>query len=143
MELGSDFTPSPSPSSDDSRSSAFVPKDEPADLDDDIKPDLSGEEDTKPAKKRKTTKNTPSPAKKNGGSKGGAWTGNEDWAMFTLIHPKVGTSWAAVAEAVGRDAKVSTRCTTRSKRSDSQSCQNRYAVISKRLEPAIKSISGA
>ncbi|KAL1408424.1 hypothetical protein Q8F55_005236 [Vanrija albida] len=56
-----------------------------------------------------------------------AWTGDEDWAMFKLVHPKAKVDWAAVALAVGngRDAK---------------SCSNRYYAWSKKLEAAIKSM---
>jgi hypothetical protein len=106
LELGSDFTPSPSPSTDDSRSSAFCPKDEPIDHEDDIKPDMSEDDDTKPAKKVRPKK-TPSPAKNKTGARVGAWTGGEDWALFKMIHPKITPNWAAIAEAVGRDSKVS------------------------------------
>lgn len=53
-----------------------------------------------------------SSSKATGGSsklgKGNAWTGDEDWTMFTLLHPKVDKAdWRKVGEAVGRDAKVS------------------------------------
>ncbi|WVR04381.1 hypothetical protein IAU60_001383 [Kwoniella sp. DSM 27419] len=60
-----------------------------------------------------------------------AWSGDEDWALFQELHPKVSKpDWAGVARVVGngRDAK---------------SCQNRYAVFQKRLEGVVRTIGGA
>lgn len=110
LEFGSDFTPSPSPSTDDSRSSVFTPKDEHIEDDDDIRPYQSEEEeeDVKPTTKTKTTKKTASPAKNKTRGKVGAWTGQEDWMLFKMMHPKTSPNWASIAEAVGRDSKVST-----------------------------------
>lgn len=55
-----------------------------------------------------TTKASP---KKNGGgckprSPVKAWTGQEDWEMYSRIHPRVQTAWAQVSQATGRDVKV-------------------------------------
>lgn len=57
----------------------------------------------------KTAGTSTSSATRHGPSKKpSAWTGEEDWAMFKLVHPKAKVDWAAVALAVGngRDAKV-------------------------------------
>lgn len=100
-------------------------------LDDDEKPDIRGNKG-KTSKAKTTPKKKSTAARAAGGAggagKGGAWTGEEDWRMFQLLHPKVAKpDWKAIAEQVGRDAK---------------SCQNRYAVLGKRLEPMVKGISG-
>ncbi|KAL7423246.1 hypothetical protein Q5752_002546 [Cryptotrichosporon argae] len=107
----------------------------------DIKPDPESDSEASPRKKPKASpsKKRASPSatlaspRKPKGPKGAGsaakWTPDEDWAMFRSLHPKVDKpAWAALAAAIGngRDAK---------------SCQNRYAVMSKRLEAAIKSIS--
>ena len=81
------------------------------DMDEDVKPDIKGA-------KGKSGKAKSSPKKKSGAgrtggsvggaAKGGAWTGEEDWRMFQLLHPKLAKpDWKAIAEQVGRDAKVS------------------------------------
>lgn len=56
----------------------------------------------------------PSTKKRSNGSAGGgsskklgqAWTGEEDWALFQYLHPKIKPDWKSAASAVGRDAKV-------------------------------------
>ncbi|GFZ49089.1 hypothetical protein JCM24511_06839 [Saitozyma sp. JCM 24511] len=64
----------------------------------------------------------------NSGSpgKGSAYAPQEDWELFQLLRPKTPqVNWAEVARKVGRDAK---------------SCQNRWALLNKKLEGAIKGI---
>ena len=34
---------------------------------------------------------------------------DRDWKLFDMVHPKVTPSWAAIAEAVRRDPKVTFR----------------------------------
>ncbi|WVQ97755.1 hypothetical protein IAU59_004869 [Kwoniella sp. CBS 9459] len=108
------------------------------DEEDDVKPDIA-----KKSKKAKHT--TPSPTKARPKVKGEsanssprkgyaaprAWSGEEDWQLFQRLHPKiVKPDWSGIADIVGNSR-------------DAKSCQNRYAVIQKRLESAIKSIGGA
>nr|XP_031861849.1 uncharacterized protein CI109_002678 [Kwoniella shandongensis]KAA5528921.1 hypothetical protein CI109_002678 [Kwoniella shandongensis] len=110
------------------------------DEDEEIKPNLKKPKKSPAKKSPKTpstpkvkneTTSTPSPRKNNGvKAPGRTWSAQEDWKLFREMHPKVDkANWGGVASAIGngRDAK---------------SCQNRYAVLSKRLEGAIKGIGG-
>jgi hypothetical protein len=84
--------------------------------DDDLKPDVTHKSKGKKTAKAKTPKATPKKAatpRKNAGAsprKPMAWTPEEDWALFSAVHPKIEKpAWDAVAAAVGggRDGKVS------------------------------------
>ncbi|WVW78808.1 hypothetical protein I302_100770 [Kwoniella bestiolae CBS 10118] len=139
----SDLVPSSSPSlsaSEEDPSSEFEPTV-------DEKPSLgdvhSESESDRPKKRVKHHNNTPkkkgsskgsvcgTPRKNGSGSTGRGWTGEEDWRLFSQLHPRVGKpDWMGVASKVGNGR-------------DSKSCQNRYALISRKLEGVIKSIGGA
>ncbi|KAK8846699.1 hypothetical protein IAR55_005786 [Kwoniella newhampshirensis] len=108
----------------------------------DIKPALKNGQRSASPKKTPTkhikteSASSPTPSPKKNGPKGAkaaprTWTAEEDWSLFKELHPKVDKpNWGGVAGIIGngRDAK---------------SCQNRYAVMSKRLEGAIKGIGGS
>ncbi|WWC59135.1 uncharacterized protein I303_101683 [Kwoniella dejecticola CBS 10117] len=66
----------------------------------------------------------------NGSGNGKSWSAEEDWILFQSLHPKIKPDWQGIARQIGNGR-------------DPKSCQNRYAIISKRLEGAIKSIGGA
>ena len=91
-----------------------------------LKPDVSDEDgDIKPKLKspkgkartkakagsgRKGTTGSSGNVSASGGSPkklGQAWTGEEDWALFQYLHPKIKPDWKTAASVVGRDAKVS------------------------------------
>ncbi|KAL7423247.1 hypothetical protein Q5752_002547 [Cryptotrichosporon argae] len=66
---------------------------------------------------------------KTGGSSAGKWTPDEDWALFCLLFVKVDRpAWAEIAVHIGNGR-------------DGQSCRNRFKLMSKKIEAAIKSIS--
>jgi hypothetical protein len=139
------------------------------DEEDDVKPDFSDDEISYPGlvkdehadeedygkggkekAKGKAAKKTITPKKPKatkGGSVSGSgkkpgvgWIGEEDWVLFQQIHPKGTPNWASIAGAVGRDAKVS--LIKYKARADQQSCQNRYAVMAKKLPEMVKGMSG-
>lgn len=64
---------------------------------------------TKATASPKSPKSPSSPSKRKLGGKKGAWTAEQDWAMFQQIHPRRTPDWKAVAAAVGggRDVTVS------------------------------------
>ena len=80
---------------------------------DEYKPDIDEEEfDANPRRKTASKgRGTPKSGKAKGhtGQKavGKAWSGEEDWKLFQSIHPKASVSWTTIAEATGRDSKVS------------------------------------
>ncbi|EIW68607.1 hypothetical protein M231_00477 [Tremella mesenterica] len=82
-----------------------------------------------PTKRKAETPDTP--RKKlahRGGARVGAWTADEDWELFKMMHPRVHKpDWRAVGEAVGRDAK---------------SCKNRYTIFGRKLEYMVKGAGG-
>ncbi|WWC87175.1 uncharacterized protein L201_002061 [Kwoniella dendrophila CBS 6074] len=115
---------------------------------DDYQSDSDEEKEDKPKKKSRTNITTPT-KRKTGGSSGKrststtprksngpkavgrTWSAEEDWILFKELHPKSSKpDWNGVASKIGNGR-------------DSKSCQNRYALISKKLEGAIKSIGGA
>ena len=117
--------PSPSAASSD-QADIFAPDvDSSSESEDGSVFELESDEDVKPTKgkgktaaPRNQSKTARSPIKSvrptgqrdNAGSarKGEAWIGDEDWMLFEQLYPRAKVSWAAVGEAVGRDAKVST-----------------------------------
>lgn len=86
-----------------------------SDEDGDIKPKLKspkgkGGTKAKAGSGRKGTTGSSGHGSTNGGSPkklGQAWTGEEDWALFQCLHPKIKPDWKTAASVVGRDAKVS------------------------------------
>ncbi|WRT65084.1 uncharacterized protein IL334_002026 [Kwoniella shivajii] len=142
-----------SSSSSDDCSSEFIPelkvKNERRDmkpvsveLESDLEDDKEDEEDEDhPSSKKKiksSSTSTPKKVKSESPRKspyskaiGRSWMAEEDWVLFTLLHPKIQKpDWNNVAQNIGNAR-------------DSKSCQNRYALIQKKLEGAIKSIGGA
>lgn len=82
------------------------------DDDEDIKPKIKKSSKTKAGSSIKTPKSKTQANSKTPGSSakklGQAWTGDQDWALFQYIHPKVAKpDWRNAAMEVGRDAKVS------------------------------------
>ncbi|RSH90195.1 hypothetical protein EHS25_001529 [Saitozyma podzolica] len=118
--------PSPSPTPKTKTSGDALPRSSGksrVDEDEDVKPDI---------KKRVTGKKVSrgsgigSSGSSGSPSKGSAYAPQEDWELFQLLRPKTPqVNWAEVARKVGRDAK---------------SCQNRWALLNKKLEGAIKGI---
>lgn len=87
------------------------------DEDEDVNPKIKTPSKGRGKGGSKTKTNVPSSSSKKSstGSAGGggpkklgqAWTGEEDWALFQYLHPKIKPDWKNAAAAVGRDAKVS------------------------------------
>ncbi|WWC67617.1 uncharacterized protein I206_101527 [Kwoniella pini CBS 10737] len=88
--------------------------------------DQESESEFEQVKKKLKTKTN-----KNHKSIGKSWKSEEDWKLFQILHPKINKpDWNNISSLIGNER-------------DSKSCQNRYSIISKRLEGAIKSIGGS